>query len=470
MSNDAYCSSIGKSSLQTVFVEIESTKGTLQRPTSAGFILPAGQVTMTQTPTFSDSDELSASLNVTDQFKNAIPPAEISIPMLARMSATTAPQGNALFTALMGVAQPNSTVTAALVAGIDADDVSFDIDTVAGGDLPPVGVISIGSEKVLYLKAAPHGSVAGQWTLSGCTRGYASTTAATATANAVVTLFSRVWMQDVCRPSVSVWLKSDHTVFFAEGATVTAATVPLSDSGGQHVDFSLQAKRMGWCGTSTVSAVTDSVVTLEGRGAYAYSKGAILQNKTKNDSNSNAGYTVTAVDTAAGRITLSPAPTGWGEDDVLVPWLPVGTGLGEAQAASAVRVLMEDATGIPVADELQSGSLNIGTPTSFATPIGTEYPIESADTKRDITIDCGLYFRKADVEKIGLGYKGNESAVVLTVGDTAGKKLAYALPRVKFSTPEPSSDGEFMTLTQKGKALGVSSLRDRESALYLVQI
>ena len=74
------------------------------------------------------------------------------------------------------------------------------------------------------------------------------------------------------------------------------------------------------------------------------------------------------------------------------------------------------------------------------------------------------------MEKIGLGYKGEESPVIITVGDSAGKKLAYAFPRIKFSTPEPSTDGEFMTLTQKGKALGVPGLRDRESALYIVQV
>ena len=468
--NSTFCSKIGKANVQRVFVEIEDVKGTLQKPTGSGFVLPAGQATLTQTPTFTPSDELNVSLNVTEQFQDAVVPADLSIPMLLRLSKTESPQGNALFHALMGIEQAPSTATAALVGALEVEDVSIDIDTVAGGEFPPVGIVTIGDEKILYMGMEKSPSMDGQWTLHNCTRGYDGTTAETALDDAAVTLVSRVWMQDVCRPSVSVWIQSDHTVFFAEGVTVTAATAPLSNTGGQHIDFTLQGKRMGWCGTAEVKTVSPGVITLEGRGAYAFSEGGYIQNATKKDSNSGQGYKITKVDREAGKITVTPTPTAWAAQNVIKPWLPEGVERGEAVESRDARIYIADAAGIPVAEERMSGNINIGTPTEFTSPIGSEYPGDNADTTRDINIDAGMYFRSEDAEKIGLGYKGYEEAVTVILGDTPGKKLAFHFPRIKFNTPEPSTDGAFMTLNQTGTALGKAGLRNRESSLYIVQV
>jgi hypothetical protein len=468
--NSTFCSKIGKANVQRVFVEIEDVKGTLQKPTGTGFVLPARQATLTQTPTFTPSDELNASLNVTEQFQDAVEPADLSIPMILRLSKTERPQGDALFHALMGVEQAPSVATAALVGALTTSETSIVIDTVAGGEFPPVGVVTIGSEKILYMGMTEDTTIPGQWTLENCTRGYDGTTVASGEAEAAVTLSSRVWMQDVCRPSVSVWIQSDHTVFFAEGVTVTAATAPLSNTGGQHIDFTLQGKRMGWCGTAEITSVASDVITLGGRGAYAFSEGGYIQNATKNDANSGQGYKITNVDRKAGKITVTPTPSGWVAQDVIKPWLPDGVERGEPVESRDARIYIADAAGIPVAEERMSGNINIGTPTEFTSPIGSEYPGDNADTTRDINIDAGMYFRSEDAEKIGLGYKGYEEAVTIILGETAGKKLAFHFPRVKFNTPEPSTDGAFMTLSQTGTALGKAGLRNRESSLYIVQI
>ena len=343
MGNSNFCSEIGKANVQRVIVEIEDVKGMLQKPTGVGLVLPAGQATITQTPTFTPSDELNASLNVTEQFQDAVVPADLSIPMLLRLSKTESPQGNTLFHALMGIEQAPSTATAALASALSASETSITIDTVADGEFPPVGVVTIGSEKILYMGMTQSPSIDGQWTLENCTRGYDGTTAASALADDVVTLSSRVWMQDVCRPSVSVWIQSDHTVFFAEGVTVTAATAPLSNTGGQHVDFTLQGKRMGWCGTAEISNAASGVLTLVGRGAYAFSEGGYIQNATKGDTNNNQGYKITKVDRESGKITVTPTPTAWVAQNVIKPWLPEGVERGEAVESRAARIYIATA-------------------------------------------------------------------------------------------------------------------------------
>lgn len=468
--NTTYCSNIGQANVQRVVVEVEDVKGVLQKPTAGGYLSPAGQATITQTPTFSPSEEKSASLNVADVFQDAVGPADISIPMYLRISKTESAQGNALIRALMGIEQAPSTATAGLTSALTASETTITIDTIADGEFPPVGVVTIGSEKILYMGMTQSPSTAGQWTLENCTRGYDGTTAASALADDVVTLSSRVWMQDVCRPSVSVWIQSDHTVFFAEGATVTAATIPLTNEGGQHMDFTLQGRRMGWCGTAEISNASSGVLTLADRGAYAFSEGAYIQNATKSDSNNGQGYKITKVDREAGKITVTPTPTAWVAQNVIKPWFPEGVERGDTIESRYARVYISDSVGVPHAEERMSGNINIGTPTEFTKPIGSEYPGENADTIRDINIDAGMYFRREDAEKIGLGYKGYEEAVTIVLGADPGKSLAFHFPRIKFNTPEPSTDGAFMTLNQTGTALGKAGLRNRESSLYIVQI
>ncbi len=97
------CPSIAKSQVQSVFVALEDVSGIQQPPLSADYILPSGRASMTQTPGFSDSEELSQSLNTTAQFQDAVPAGTGSISMYARLDGKYGrPQGHALFEALMG--------------------------------------------------------------------------------------------------------------------------------------------------------------------------------------------------------------------------------------------------------------------------------------------------------------------------------------------------------------------------------
>ena len=77
----ATCPSVGKSNYQAVWAALEDVNGVLQKPTAADYIVPRGNATMNQTPTNSASEELSESLNVTDQFQDAVDAGEASIPM-----------------------------------------------------------------------------------------------------------------------------------------------------------------------------------------------------------------------------------------------------------------------------------------------------------------------------------------------------------------------------------------------------
>jgi hypothetical protein len=89
---------------QKCFAVIETVEGTLQAPTSASMFIPAGFVDITQSPNFSDSEEIKESRDVTERFQGRWNPGEFTIPMYLRPSGTagTAPDGDALLQSLMG--------------------------------------------------------------------------------------------------------------------------------------------------------------------------------------------------------------------------------------------------------------------------------------------------------------------------------------------------------------------------------
>lgn len=98
-----YCPSVQKSNVQRAFVMLEEATGVLEKPTAEGFVIPAGRGSIAQTPTYTDSPELSDTLDVVSQSRDAMPPGDWSLPMVARLVADAqAPQGDALFRAAMG--------------------------------------------------------------------------------------------------------------------------------------------------------------------------------------------------------------------------------------------------------------------------------------------------------------------------------------------------------------------------------
>lgn len=460
------CSSIGSSRVQQVFVEIENVTGVLQRPTISGYVLPAGRATMNQVPGYTNSDELTGTLDVIDQFKNAVGAGEAAIPMVVRIpSDGSKMQGAALFEAGLGSVQEPDTATAVIAASgdIDADDTTITVSGIAGGVFPRRGVVDIEGEKIAYRDVTCTGGVV--TALTGCVRGFARTVAAPHAANAAITLKSRAYMQDNCRPTVSIWVKDDHTVRFASGGVVTQIAVPQNKEGGQHCDFTLQFRRMGWCGRSFLGSVpstgTLSVVDENGKNAAdAYSVGGIVKNTTKNDDNSGAGYTISVVDNANGTITVTPVPSGWSADDQIDPWLPDAAPIGDPLESASTRVFIGG-----VAGKLLEGSITLSTPTSFASEIGDEYPGENADGTRELSMDNSLYFRAKDAVEFARGYDGYDLPVNVVLGNKAGKTLTLVMPRVKFAMPSVEENDTFVTLKRTGTILGTKG----NDSLVLVQ-
>lgn len=455
------CPEIGLSNVQAAWVELEDVRDVLQKPTAAGYIRPRGNISMSQTPSRSNSEELSESLNISAQFQNAVDVGQAQIGTYLRLASDgSRMQGHALLVSAMGGFQEKDRVTCKLSAALDAKADNFMVKGVAGGIFPPRCIIQIENEKILVGGVdKANGVVIGTY---NCVRGYAGTTAASHSADAEITVKSPVYYQDVCRETVSLWVKMDHVVLWGRGGVVTAVEIPMSNTGGQNINYTINFKQLGWAGTAIISGApngkTVTVETMNGaNAAYGYCVGSYIKNTTKDDDNNGAGYRITGVDVDKGTITIDGTITSWAAGDKLDAWTPKSESIGEPVEARTALVFIDGHAG-----GIREGSFTMNTPAEQKLLVGDVYPSYTVDTQRDVSISMDTYFTRGAASAIGRGYVGYETSVALVFGAKAGNRLNVMLPRVKMNTPEIGVDGAALTLNRTGAVLG----KDYEDSVY----
>lgn len=87
-----------------IFCAAESTPGTLVYPAATDLVIPAGNGTISQVPSYTDSEEIKDSRSLMDQFEDARPAGKWQFPMYLRPDSTLGnkPQAAAVFKALFG--------------------------------------------------------------------------------------------------------------------------------------------------------------------------------------------------------------------------------------------------------------------------------------------------------------------------------------------------------------------------------
>jgi len=444
------CGDIGLSRKQRVFVCVEDTCGTLKFPTpSTDFILSAGNSALNQQATFVDSMELRNTLDVLDQFQNVKDPATWTIPMYLRMTGTVGevPQGDALFQSLQG--SKKAATTASLSGAILVAGATVLVDGISNGQLPQVGVVTIGAEKIYY-STLSQGDGATTATLTGLTRGYNSSTATGADDNVDVTLSSIFYEQDTSSPAVSIWVEDDTLVRAISGASVNNCAVTINNEGAVMFTFSGEGMEMVWAGTSTLAtASTASATTISVADGELYKAGSYIWNETKEDSNSTAGYEISSI--TGDVLTLGTGiGEGWSADDVIAGYLGDETAIGTAVESRLSDVYLDD-----VATKTRSMELTISVPKTYLNDeIGTDFPENFVEDVRDINGSIGLYLRKADVQYFTQGFDGTQKELTISFGDTAGYRMDLVMPKAQIQVPEISQDGAAQTMSVTFKALG----------------
>jgi len=347
---------------QEVFVAAESVAGTLKFPAATDLVVAAGDGSLNQNPTFTDSDEISDSRSVLATFQDRIPAGTFSIPTYARPSgaAGSVPSADALLEAAFG--------TKAVVA----------------------------STSVTYSLAK---------------------------------LLS----------AVSIWIKKDHTVFFARGATVSELSQQVSAKGAMSLDFSGAFMEMGWCGTDqldgAITGATTATDTITVNDAKKYTVGGRIQ--IGSDDNSGAGYEITAVNTTTEILTVSP-DVNTDQDDAatVAPFLPTGSAVGSPMENRKVSVTVAG-----VAAKLRNFSLTKSEGIGYIEDeVSTDdYPSDYAEGKRKVSGKLGLYFRTDDLKYFYDALQGTLQAIVVTADNGAGNIITETLGHCRLTVPTVTS-------------------------------
>lgn len=255
-------------------------------------------------------------------------------------------------------------------------------------------------------------------------------------------------------PSFSLWVKTDHFVQALTGATCQRGVLSVTNEGAVTMEFSGEGMKMKWAGTDaleTNAASAASSFTVSD--ADRYCAGMRIYNSTQNHTNSGSGYTIATVNKTTDKIVLSDTLEGaWATDDVIKGYLPSGTTIGSAIEGKHTEVKINS-----VDANIKNSSITFECPKQYITDeVGTVYPGDYMEDQREITMDLGLYFRKADAKYFSEGYQGNNVPVRVEFGNSAGSYLLVHMNAVKLRVPEINFASPAVELTMPGTALGTN--------------
>ena len=263
-------------------------------------------------------------------------------------------------------------------------------------------------------------------------------------------------------PSLSLGIRDGHTCFFISGVVVQSVKGTLEAKGAIRLEFSGSYKKEVKAGTAeTVSGSTTSVINLESGGAKRFDVGSFVE--VDGDNNGGAGYSVTAVDTSADTITISPALASAPSGGVTVQgYLPNPTIAGEPVQCRTGSVTIAGVS-LPVITLEFEVNNNVEMIQDEVT--SDSYPSDYIEGKREVTVTPTLYFRKEYLQYFYEARQQTDLVITMGGGDTAGEQVLVTFNQVNLDMPEISGDTA-RKLAIKGVALASSALEDELSVKY----
>lgn len=267
---------------------------------------------------------------------------------------------------------------------------------------------------------------------------------------------SVVYSQQISKPSFSLWVLKDHTMFFGSGATVAKGGTGLTKNGAVKWDFSGQFMKLGWGGTSEIAAnvlAGDTTVTVSD--ARLYTENAMINLGA--DDNGGAGYQVTGIDTSTNVVTFTPAAViGCSLGDYVTPWVPSGT--STLPATEAIENCGSKAVIDTVETPVQTFNITIDDPPKYLDDEITSAcaPLDYVETQRSITGSLAVYFRELDLSYFHDGKNTINKDISMVAGDTPGNQMTIAMPYCNIDVPDVQDGDNTIALNMGITALGSS--------------
>jgi len=244
-----------------------------------------------------------------------------------------------------------------------------------------------------------------------------------------------------------LWVETDHFVQGLSGCTVDNATFDVSNEGAVKLTMDGKGMNMVYAGTSAAATnSTKGQITITVDDAKLFKAGAYIKSGTVATISK-----IASVNTTTNVLTLVAAiGHATATDDTIAGYLPPGTDIGDPIESKDTTVKING-----VAAKIKTGSLSFATPHQYLEDeIGTDYPEDFLEDRRQITSTLSLYFKKPDAKYFTDGYNGEEVPVQLTFGDTAGSIVDVYMKRCKLTVPTVNFASPAVELSIPIKALG----------------
>lgn len=268
---------------------------------------------------------------------------------------------------------------------------------------------------------------------------------------------SVVFEPDIEKPSFTLYVKKDHTVFFGTGATAGSGKLQLATKGAATVDFSGKFMRLGWAGTSeTTSGATSGDTTIEVDDARKYTVDALVEIELADGTvynNSDTGYKISARNTDTNTITLEALEDDVASGSIVRCWLPVGVEVGAPLPARKGSAEME---GNP--RKVQKMEITISDDPKYLDEEITDsgFTEDYAENQRSVAGSMSVFYRVEDITLFDDGLNDVEKALKMIIGDTAGSIVEVSTSRTSISVPNISEADPTVALSTSLQALGTN--------------
>lgn len=264
----------------------------------------------------------------------------------------------------------------------------------------------------------------------------------------------------VTKQSYTVWRKSDHTVYFAKGATCNQYTEELGNECELRLSFEGNFMQMGWAGTSEVTSISSAVITVTDPDRYTVgAKVALITDSGVIEDNTGVGYIIT--DITGNDISVDTAPPA-ATYVTLYGWVPDGTETGIPLPSRPATVTVGSYTA-KIRDLSITFTDNIGYIEDEITGLG--YPTSYAEGQREVSGNMTMYFRETDTDFHKWAEQNTGKVLTIDMGGAAGSNRVTELLDVRFNTVSVTNDDPSLGISVEFMAKGTTG-EDSISVTY----
>lgn len=274
------------------------------------------------------------------------------------------------------------------------------------------------------------------------------------------------------RPSLTLWFKQGHFVYMAWGTIFGRMSAPIragnTDDAVAQMALTAFFAELRWTGTDlaneTITTIQTDLTVVDAR---KFTVGSFIQKKDQStgaiNDNAGAGFQVTAVNYTTNVLTITPGITNTNPNDIIQPWLPTGTELGDP-VHGRLGLATRGGINLPLlsSEIILDNKIKMLNEEKNALDFPNRFIHATA---RDVNINTDVYF-DANVSKFFHESKESTQAdVTIPIGNVAGKQVKFVLKNVELNPPDVSG-AEEKIMRLEGVAFASASFDDELEMVF----